>query len=433
MSVFFTEEDERARIKGSVDPLGLMAVWSAFGRQIVANLTTVTGSVRGFSIILIGRYLAADLVTRGKASEDQALSVFLRFEQMAAYVREHAHSAGGDVRGIERVRKYTRELNGVIPIGNPKQGEILSQQKTYGIWGLYTVSARESGLLPSGPVGLEPVAQRFVEQNYLPTLKPVAGRLERLLLRDGETLKLKKTDAVYSALAKVLSAKLRAPEREFFAAALRDVTHGEGDASVRERQAACARLMIESDLADPELYVDRAYVTQLAEAANSAGHSTLALRLRKILELEGLIAPADRLFQHLCARHGWTPLAIAEELNQTWQSDPMPSLTPSTWRSIEGEFRKKMTPEVTVHAARVADGFVQGDWVQAIDAVLAWNNLVMQARRGTGWVGVADGKLDVRYRGNEGELPSREELPDVWRNSYFLATLKDITAQLEVA
>jgi hypothetical protein len=48
--MFFTAEDERARIRGSVDPLGLLPVWSAFGRDIVGNLTTVSNSVRGFSI-----------------------------------------------------------------------------------------------------------------------------------------------------------------------------------------------------------------------------------------------------------------------------------------------------------------------------------------------------------------------------------------------
>lgn len=413
-----------------------MAVWSHFGRQIVSNLTTVTGSVRGFSVLLIGRYLAANLMDRGHASEAQALSVFLRFEQMTAYVREHAHAAGGAIRGIERVRKYTRELKGVIPIGNPQKGEILSDQKTYGIWGLYSVAARESGLVPSGPVGLEPVAQRFVEQHYAPILQPVSARLDRLLLRDGQTLKLKKTDAIYSAIAKLLPADLTDAEREFFGAAVRDVVHGENSPKgprVRERQAACARLMVQHALADPERTVDRAYVTQLAEAAESAEQPGLALRLRKILELEGFIAPADRLFQHLCNRHGWTPSAVADELKKEWRHDPIPALTHSTWHSIESEFQNRMTNEVTSHAARVVDGFIGGDWVQAIDAVLAWNNLVMQARRGTGWVGIADGRLDVRYRGNEGALPSREELPDVWRNSYFLGTLKAITAQLEVA
>ena len=47
------------------------------------------------------------------------------------------------------------------------------------------------------------------------------------------------------------------------------------------------------------------------------------------------------------------------------------------------------------------------------------------------WVQVGeDGKLDVRYRGTEQELPSGDDLPELWRNGYFIDSLKAITRQL---
>ena len=55
---FLTELDERAQVKGSRDPLGLVPLWSRFGREVVGNLTTVTNSVRGFTTLLIGFELA---------------------------------------------------------------------------------------------------------------------------------------------------------------------------------------------------------------------------------------------------------------------------------------------------------------------------------------------------------------------------------------
>lgn len=102
--MFLTLEDPNAKIKGSRDPLGIQPIWAVFGRHVVANLTMQTDSTRGFTILLFGRYLTEWLVEEGRLGSESALDAFLRFEQIGAYVREAAHRAGGDIRGIERVR-----------------------------------------------------------------------------------------------------------------------------------------------------------------------------------------------------------------------------------------------------------------------------------------------------------------------------------------
>ena len=38
--------------------------------------------------------------------------------------------------------------------------------------------------------------------------------------------------------------------------------------------------------------------------------------------------------------------------------------------------------------------------------------------------------LDVRYRGQEKELPDGKKLPELWRNSYFIDALKKIVYHL---
>ena len=58
---FLTEADSRAAIRGSRDPLAIIPIWSQFGRHVVGNLTTVTNSVRGFTTLLIGIYLANEI------------------------------------------------------------------------------------------------------------------------------------------------------------------------------------------------------------------------------------------------------------------------------------------------------------------------------------------------------------------------------------
>jgi hypothetical protein len=93
--LFFTLEDPRARIKGSRDPLGVLPVWSSFGRRAVVNLTTVTTSVRGFTVLVLGHYWIERLIAAGRLREEDALSAFLRWEQLAAYGRWRTGEGAG--------------------------------------------------------------------------------------------------------------------------------------------------------------------------------------------------------------------------------------------------------------------------------------------------------------------------------------------------
>ena len=55
----------------------------------------------------------------------------------------------------------------------------------------------------------------------------------------------------------------------------------------------------------------------------------------------------------------------------------------------------------------------------------------MNSRGGASWVEVGEGgKLDVRYRGADQELPSGDDLAELWRNGYFIDSLKAISRQL---
>jgi hypothetical protein len=68
-------------------------------------------------------------------------------------------------------------------------GLVQVYQKTYGLWGLYSVPARVSGLLADGPVGLTPWAREFVEDEYVGRLRPAERQLEKLV-QDGLTLRV---------------------------------------------------------------------------------------------------------------------------------------------------------------------------------------------------------------------------------------------------
>ena len=83
----FTELDSRARIRGSRDPLGLQPVWTALGRRVVSNLTTVSSSLRNFTTLLLSRYFADRALEEGVISRESYLAAFLKVEQLCAYSR----------------------------------------------------------------------------------------------------------------------------------------------------------------------------------------------------------------------------------------------------------------------------------------------------------------------------------------------------------
>lgn len=127
--MFLTLEDPNARIHGSRDPLGVQPVWATFGRNVVTNLTTVTTSIRGFTVLLLGRLCAEKMIAKGTAGEQDALSIFLRAEQIGSYSRYLTHGVDWDIRGIERVKRFVSEYGVNVPIQDDASGMILSDQK----------------------------------------------------------------------------------------------------------------------------------------------------------------------------------------------------------------------------------------------------------------------------------------------------------------
>src|SRR5688572_19662809 len=130
---FLTELDDRAAVRGSRDPLGIVPLWSHFGRHVVGNLTTVTDSVRGFTTTLLGYYFAREIHEREVNRAESTLALFLKFEQLAGYCRYHAKK-DGKFRGIDRVKRTVGQT--VVRLSARAEDQILSNQKVYGLWGL---------------------------------------------------------------------------------------------------------------------------------------------------------------------------------------------------------------------------------------------------------------------------------------------------------
>src|SRR5439155_20728456 len=94
---------------------------------------------------LLGYYFAEEVRERDGTDGESTLNTFLKFEQLAAYCRLHV-GQDRDFRGIDRVAQRLADSSRVV-ISTNAQGQILSNQKIYGLWGLFSVPARTSGLL----------------------------------------------------------------------------------------------------------------------------------------------------------------------------------------------------------------------------------------------------------------------------------------------
>lgn len=69
--------DDRLRPKGSRDPLAIESIWSAVGRKLVGNLTTVTSRAEHFMVAL----LACRHAHEGKSrSLDEVQARYVRAE-----------------------------------------------------------------------------------------------------------------------------------------------------------------------------------------------------------------------------------------------------------------------------------------------------------------------------------------------------------------
>jgi hypothetical protein len=136
---YFTIADPDYRVKGARDPLGLQVIWQRQARELIPHLSTVCRSLRDFQILSLAYYFY------GKPANKYFVDFFLRFEQWMAYTR-HAMDPEEKFGGINRVRRYYTDRTR-IQISTQSKDQILSDQRSYGIWAKYNRPYNDIGIL----------------------------------------------------------------------------------------------------------------------------------------------------------------------------------------------------------------------------------------------------------------------------------------------
>ncbi|RKI73518.1 hypothetical protein D7X55_05135 [Corallococcus sp. AB049A] len=432
---FLTQLDSRAAVKGSRDPLGVQPIWSRFGRRVVGNLTTVSNSVTDFTVLLLGYYFAERVAAETQSAD--YVTTFLKWEQLAAYARASRNNERS-FRGTERVA-FRLAKPTVEPLGTDSDAQILSNQKIYGLWGLYSVPAKASGLLEGSPVHLTPVARHLVEKVHLPLLEAVGPRGVRGLVerlgREKDSIDLReggRDQALLDSIARVLG-KLRAPERMLYREHL--LQGGPGDRETTQGLQQVFADVLESTLDDAEWRLTPESLQRLAWRAREQGSvgERLANRLERIRACELLIAPAVALFEHTLRHEGQTVQAIAQGIQELWGAAPRETIDLGATEEIELELRAGTgEPESGARWMALARALHTGDYAEAIRLVLEQNATIMNARGDAApWARIVDGKLHVNLRDDSSpRSPSGEELPLYWRHAYFIESLRNVASAL---
>ena len=414
---FLTDLDERAKVKGSRDPLGLVPIWSRFGREVVGNLTTVSNSVRGFTTLLLGLYFADEIQEIDRGEEQSMLDLFLKFEQLAGYARVKAHGDRG-VRGIRRVQTRLAESKR-IRISAAQDGQILSNQKVYGLWGLFSMPARASALLLPREQRLTPAARDFVQRRYLPIFGNGNrnGRMIMDLLRK-QSFDFEpegKHAALMEALAKA-HGRLTNDEKTFYRKHLAwitdsDTTHG--------KQEQLAAILAERDSNEFGFDDFRA----VKRTAGKRGFDSLVATLDRIEALEHLLMPARVAFGFLLTQNGQAVDSVARKIGSAWKRPPR----------VDREFIAGMQPEIAAatgngKSARrwldIADLLTAADYSRFVEHLVATNTDVMQTRHGSAaWVSIESARLRVRVPDETEDLLPASEVENLWRSTYFINSL----------
>lgn len=429
--MFLTQVDaERLKIRGSRDPLGLVPLWANLGRKVVGNLTTATTSVRGFTSLLMGYYFAEEFSPGGRDSDAFRLKAFLKVEQLCGYARWHVNN-DGDLRGISEVRRRLAEQD-LIRISADSSGQILSNQKTYGLWGLYTMATRASGLISKDELQLTPDAREFVEGQLLKTLqRAFPGALDRLrsiLTADRTDIAPDGKDApLLSALARVLAQTFSATERDFYHQHL--VLGGN---EPRPWQQMFAGLV--NELPKGEGFSHK-HLVEVTKQARRSGAPELADHLESIRALEALLVPMASLFGYIQSRDGATTKVVVGEVKSAW-GNGLSHIEPPSIDELSGVIATVYGDQNTARRFQLlATALRTGAFADALRLCIEHNAFVMRARGGAEpWVVIADGRLDVRYR-DEGTLPlvPGNQLATTWQNGFYLNPFKEVLDQLRVA
>lgn len=400
--------DDRAKPKGSRDPLGFELVWTQFGRRIVGNLTTITSSLENFAVALLGFHWVNELVgdVEVESRQKAVREYFLKYEQIAAYLRFYGES--GDIMGITRVANRIKSDTQRLPIGLGADEQILSDQTGYGLWGFYSNALKDTGLIDGN------------DRHPTSLGMALAQKLEKALDKNTFFTWINREFVDKGELESMSTRYMRAIQDEGIRTELFELLmHGGNKQDVQKALWRVTQEMLENYALPPQigLFVQ-------AIKSHPTADPALVERLEDIEQVERVLVAINNIFSYCQRQNNVEFEVIVEELEK--QGYDYSYLLPE----LPGEQFPRRD-----HIQRILHHLHDHDYRSALAEIFALNKHVMTQRNGAAWIELEnDGRLRVRVRNETATLLNQAEgqLEQQWDYDYFLGSYLAIArSQLE--
>lgn len=276
---FLTEQDPNFRIKGSRDPLGFQPIWQSLGRTVVKYLSTVSVNLKDFQVLSYAWYFYED------RDPKDFLKFFTKFEQAFGFARGQ-YLKDDRFNGIDFVRKNLNKS--IFHFSNKSEHTLLSNQKSYGIYGKYNRPYTEMKIKEHIDFRgvMETSLKNKVDYNILKQY------IKRLFL-EGVSEFTKQELQIFSDCVKTISAE----ERKFYKELILETEKNHVQNDIFN--------LLESDpeILKMEGFNLYSFIDTLNTKTDSEGLKT---NLQKIRNAEQVLAPYSYLFRTLQSEPTWT-------------------------------------------------------------------------------------------------------------------------------
>lgn len=405
---FLSLLDDRAKPKGSRDPLGFELIWTHYGRRVIGNLTTITGSLTNFAVALLGFKWANDLHAHLPEADQQARirDTFLQYEQLAAYLRYQ--SGDTQIMGITRVQQRMEDNRSHVGFGVGSDAQILSDQASYGLWGLYSSAMRDTGLVQGD--------NRTPVQTGLAIAERIEAKLDQ-----SHFIK------IFSSV-KPVAIETLAPMASTFKKAIN--TKGAREKLLHSLMEGARHKQLQQELwlLTQEMAREGCTVTGvpdfIIQIKDRCGVSELRNRLVEIERVERLLVAANNIFNYCRRKDGATVADLVSHLENKYSYGHLSeALSFDGLRNVLGIQRVNLLQRL-LHALR------NHNHREAVMALLELNRVVMELRGGCPWVELENGStLRVKVPSETATLLKQGEMESKWDYDYFIASYINIASQ----
>ena len=445
---YLTEYDENLSGETYIDPLGMLVIWSEFGRKIFKNrVNSIANDVRNYTLNLFNHYLIRLLiqdesVTLKKAMEQEyrvkdcvqfknACLVYL--ENLFVYsIVKHESDEKVDssaVLGIVKARRLWNDYkeNPPLKFTHDSSGHILVRQLSLGVSGRYKTPMVEIGYFDANynyqmPKSVELWAgvKRFIESS--PKLKQLS-------------------EVVYEHIESILAQNKLIPETSFknipeslhknyvlaFASAGVVGQYARNywlQATGLNTGAAGAIMQVldENAANNPTVIIDEKQLISLAKK-NLSGNREELIKMEQIELLEPFLADVSLLFILLTSKKSHSlkdVTSLWEKFDRNENSLPSGAMSvlgsPAVLSSLSGTAFMRLSALLKLSGV--------SNFQKQITLLIEYHKSVMEGRGQYSWLGISDDDL-VQVQARPSRLPECSEWQSgCWFNNYYIPQFK---------